>query len=118
MAGRNSKTIGCRVDDNLKNRFDRESRMRGMNLCDVVEAFVIASENDDIDFADKRYYSKEPIEDYTDILQRKYERFIEKLTDKEYPKEVIGAMIDNMIDQVNDMGKYNPKRSKISDTGC
>ena len=118
MAGRDGKTIGCRVTENLKNRFERESRLRDMTLANVVEAFVIASENDDIDFIDKTFISKEPETNYKNRIDKCHDRFVDILTEKGYPENAISDMMENILNNAMEMGKYNSKRSRFSDTGC
>ena len=58
-----------------------------------------------------------PVEVETDCTEydRKFHRFIEKLEEKGYPKSVIDRYLENMLDNVCEMGKYNAKRGRYEE---
>lgn len=120
MPAKNSRTIAFRVSDRLKERLEAEMRRRDFTLAKLAEAFVIASEGEEVDFVDGCICSKgceaKPIEH--DRIHRNLERFIEVLEDKGYPESFIIQATEQILEGAKVLGRYNPRRSKVFDAGC
>lgn len=120
MGSKASSVLTTRVSMELKEQIDNLLKCEKMtradvwaDVCDMWERGAISTEGGHL-----REVIVEPEPIYEDRIHRNLRRFIEVLEEKGYPEGEIERVTEQIIDGARGIGRYNPRRSRVSDMGC
>lgn len=117
MGARNRVVTSIAFTGEDKKRVDDKVKYYGTTLSRLVLAAVEALDSGEIELIDGEIYKADkPV--YQDRVHRNFEKFVEIMTEKGYPQVAIEQATEQILEGTRGMGKYNPKRSRYSDTGC
>lgn len=115
-----SKVVGVRLPDALKDELEAIARDAGVTVSAVVQAAIEGISRGDLAYYDGKII---PTTSYMDAVRPftdggeeyehlKYNRVLAALRDRGYPDYAIRQMNENNIDQIRDMPKFNPRKSR------
>lgn len=119
MPTKDTVTVSMRVNECTKNKFEAMCEAIGYSKGDAFEMLLELWERGDIFYMDGELQVAKIEEKHTDSsrIQRNLDRFVETLTDKGYPENIIADIAENILNSAREMNRFNPKRSK-NDMGC
>ena len=108
-----TETLTIRVKPDAKSKFKQLSEEEGISLAELLDMLMVTYEN-------KGYTPEEdrgtPLENSGFDEFGTY-RIVEEMRKREYPDNLIQRQIDNIVIQISESPRYNPRRDS-GDWGC